>query len=1197
MAVLASSHITEREVAAALAARLAPLLQATPFKEITVEHKVGPFYPDLVLWEEAPHTAFAFWELKAPDLSEDLSRLRHKALTLQSQISTRYVLTWNFQQATLYEITNTDIEERKTYPIPLLTSLQEWTIPSKQNAVIAVAQEIIKDLERLYRHESLSPYWPDKYYFIGILSKAIAQLTPILSKHISAKKRVPSIAEALNQWTVQQGYPLALSNLDTLLGRHWAYSLAVRLLFYFTIRRHFKDKLPDLREVPVLGPAMQRAFQEAQKIDWQAVFSESPLDKLGLPPEAEIPLATLLHDFHRYDFSQLKEDVIGQVMEGLIPPEERHALGQYFTREDVVDFILGFVAKSENGYYLDPTCGSGIFLTRLYDRLRWLSAYKLRHADLLDKIWGVDIAHFPAELATINLFRQDISDYSNFPRIVVQDFFKIAPGKEVAFPPLRSATPYYEKIALPFPDFAGIVGNFPYIRQEIIERQKAGYKKELVHAIARYWLWRDPDLFHITKTVANELDRIATLPEDQKNAYLHRAIQANHIDLRLSGQADIYAYLFYHAAAFLSENGRMGILTSNAWLDVAYGTELKRFFLRHFKIIAIVASWAEPWFVDAAINTVFVILERSEDPEKRQTNYVKFVKLRKPLRQLLPQELTLEAHERWQEVNTLVTQIEYAHLERRPTTPIAALDKPTFHIRLVQQSYLEKELEAKHEAAKWGLYLRAPQVFFDILEKAGPKLIPLHEVAEVRFGVKTGINDFFYLTPLGPGEAPGTLRVKNARGWQGEIEEACLRPVIKSPKEAKGIRIDPTHLRHRLFLPPLKIDPKDTTETLTAQLRDSYPLAYEYVRWGEQQRTPQGIPWPEVPSVKGRKVWWLVREPTFPVGIWPKAFNDRFFILENDSKVACSDRFYEIELKEGTDAESFMAFLNSTLMALTLELRGRVNLGDGALDNMAYEAAEAMVLNPREVDPKAMKNLVRAYKKVKQRPIGIIKEELKQPDRRELDKAVLEALGLDPKVYLWPLYEGLVELVKERLRLSEMRATQPKAEKRLSDEKLIDKWKKEGWPQRIKPIDYFVASDGDSFREVTLTGRPVRYASRAHDLFSEATDAKGKAMSRIVLIDAKDNPVGDVATTWEAKYVLYAARPNLYLVKLPSQEAKVKEVVKRYEEHLRREGEELLRDMGEAVRDHKAAERLFRRLLEEAGLPKLAIDVALGGRS
>jgi hypothetical protein len=1195
MAVVASSHITEREVAAALAARLAPLLQATPFKEITVEHKVDAFYPDLVLWEEAPHTAFAFWELKAPARSEDLSRLRHKALTLRNQMGTRYVLTWNFQQATLYEITNTDIEERKTYPIPLLTSLQEWTIPSKQNAVIAVAQEIIKDLERLYRHESLSPYWPDKYYFIGILSKAIAQLTPILSKHISAKKRVPSIAEALNQWTVQQGYPLALSNLDTLLGRHWAYSLAVRLLFYFTIRRHFKDKLPDLREVPVLGPEMQRAFQEAQKIDWQAVFSESPLDKLGLPPEAEIPLATLLHDFHRYDFSQLKEDVIGQVMEGLIPPEERHALGQYFTREDVVDFILGFVAKSENGYYLDPTCGSGIFLTRLYDRLRWLSGYQLRHADLLDKIWGVDIAHFPAELATINLFRQDISDYSNFPRIVVQDFFKIAPGKEVAFPPLRSATPYYEKIALPFPYFAGIVGNFPYIRQEIIERQKAGYKKELVHAIARYWLWRDPDLFHITKTVANELDRIATLPEDQKNAYLHRAIQANHIDLRLSGQADIYAYLFYHAAAFLPENGRMGILTSNAWLDVAYGTELKRFFLRHFKIIAIVASWAEPWFVDAAINTVFVILERSEDPDKRQNNYVKFVKLRKPLRQLLPQELTLEAHERWQKVDALVRQIEYAHLERQPTTPIAALDKPTLHIRLVQQSYLEEELKAKHEAAKWGLYLRAPQVFFDILEKAGPKLIPLSEVAEVRFGIKTGINDFFYLTPLGPGEAPGTLRVKNARGWQGEIEAQFLKPILTTLKKITHLEVNSETLDTLLFLCD------EDEETLR---KEGYVRALSYIEWGKNQTTSgkgrvgkQGIFFPEVESVRSHKPQWFNLTYRGPGHLISNRFIGKRFGFLVNTGVAVSDTFFEISFNSEAERDIYAALLNSTLTYLFLEVAGRQTWSQGVLYIYGPEVSNLLVPNLASLDKRKLKTIQNKFEKLKKREVFDIQKEVMQADRQELDKAVLEALGLDPKVYLRPLYEGLVELVTERLRLSEMRATQPKAEKRLSDEKLIDKWKKEGWPQRIKPIDYFVASDGDSFREVALTGRPVRYASRAYDLFSEATDAKGKAISRIVLIDAKENPVGDVATTWEAKYVLYAARPNLYLVKLPSQEAKVKEVVKRYEEHLRREGEELLRDIGEAVRDHKAAERLFRRLLEEAGLPKLAIDVALGGRS
>ena len=34
----------------------------------------------------------------------------------------------------------------------------------------------------------------------------------------------------------------------------------------------------------------------------------------------------------------------------------------------------------------------------------------------------------------------------------------------------------------------------------------------------------------------------------------------------------------------------MGIVTSNSWLDVAYGYELQRFFLKKFKIVAILES-------------------------------------------------------------------------------------------------------------------------------------------------------------------------------------------------------------------------------------------------------------------------------------------------------------------------------------------------------------------------------------------------------------------------------------------------------------------------------------------------------------------------------------------------------------------------------------------------------------------------------
>ena len=52
----------------------------------------------------------------------------------------------------------------------------------------------------------------------------------------------------------------------------------------------------------------------------------------------------------------------------------------------------------------------------------------------------------------------------------------------------------------------------------------------------------------------------------------------------------------------------------------------------------------------------------------------------------------------------------------------------------------------KYVGSKWGKYLRAPSIFFKILEKGKDLFVPLNAVAEVRFGIKTGANEFFYLT-------------------------------------------------------------------------------------------------------------------------------------------------------------------------------------------------------------------------------------------------------------------------------------------------------------------------------------------------------------------------------------------------------------------------------------------------------------------
>ena len=49
----------------------------------------------------------------------------------------------------------------------------------------------------------------------------------------------------------------------------------------------------------------------------------------------------------------------------------------------------------------------------------------------------------------------------------------------------------------------------------------------------------------------------------------------------------------------------------------------------------------------------------------------------------------------------------------------------------------------QYKGGKWGQYLRAPDSWFELIERAGDRLTPIHNLALVRFGFKTGADKFF----------------------------------------------------------------------------------------------------------------------------------------------------------------------------------------------------------------------------------------------------------------------------------------------------------------------------------------------------------------------------------------------------------------------------------------------------------------------
>ena len=213
----------------------------------------------------------------------------------------------------------------------------------------------------------------------------------------------------------------------------------------------------------------------------------------------------------------------------------------------------------------------------------------------------------------------------------------------------------------------------------------------------------------------------------------------------------------------------MGIVTSNAWLDVNYGYELQKFFLKRFKIVAILESRCEPWFTEASVNTVVTIIERCDDPVERDNHLAKFVKVKKPLVELVPGDPVIDAVPRLVRLRNLVTHVEQAGRKYFKTHPLGIVteEDDNFRIRILRQSEMATAFQGVTATVKWGQYLRSAEPIVQMFEEARYVSMGLSSLASFKRGSKTHLNDFYH--------------VSRETASEFHIEPEFLHPLLKSP--------------------------------------------------------------------------------------------------------------------------------------------------------------------------------------------------------------------------------------------------------------------------------------------------------------------------------------------------------------------------------------------------------------------------------
>ncbi|MGH9359007.1 MAG: HsdM family class I SAM-dependent methyltransferase, partial [Terriglobia bacterium] len=588
------------------------------------------------------------------------------------------------------------------------------------------------------------------------------------------------------QWNFDRNDPQSWRETVDRAARSMAYVLSNRILFYQAVR--LRNELPELRfQRSVKSP--QAALAYLRKCFDEAVYVTGDYEPVFFPdsPEEWAALTALsgansldawdkfIHAVDRFNFKEIPTDVLGHIFQKLIGPEERHKFGQHYTDENIVDVINAFCIRKANAAILDPACGSGTFLVRAYYRKAQLDK-RLRNQELLEGLYGCDINPFPAHLATLNLAARNISNEENYPRIARKNFFTVAPDKSFCELPkaTRDRSGQREKESILVPALDAIVGNPPYVRHE--EVPKASEKGVV---------------------------------KDQTKEYLYETVERAWPGIALSRQSDLHVYFWPAAARLLAEGGWFGFLTSSSWLDVRYGFALQRWVLLNFRIIAIIESVDEPWFEDARVKTAVTILQRTSDANLRNENLVRFVRIKRPLAEILGNR---EDESQRQEAAEGCRDLILKTRADRSTDDLRILVKRQGD--LWQEGLSVAEMLSKHKSAnanqiemddaenqeeaseafseqlaapgggygggKWGRYLRAPDFYFEIMREFGHQFTRLGEVATIKRGITSGCDAFFM-----PRDVSANLLEKpeSEMEWQTfPLMRRCRRADVESGK-------------------------------------------------------------------------------------------------------------------------------------------------------------------------------------------------------------------------------------------------------------------------------------------------------------------------------------------------------------------------------------------------------------------------------
>lgn len=242
-----------------------------------------------------------------------------------------------------------------------------------------------------------------------------------------------------------------------------------------------------------------------------------------------------------------------------------------------------------------------------------------------------------------------------------------------------------------------VIGNPPYVRQELIapplENEKDYSPDEWRKLKSQY----KDKLILATKNVWQDIKKI-----DKKS--------------------DLYVFFYYQGLSLLNDNGIFCFINSSSWLDVGYGAGLQEFLLKNMQPLYIIDNIAKRSFKQADINTVIVLIQK---PKAKPDDFtLKFIAFKKPFEESITTDVLKDIE------NTTSPVFDHPIYRVYPKTKKELLEEGVEHPDETELELGQNPEQLHYIGNKWGgKYLRAPEIYFKILEKGKDKLVRLSDIA------------------------------------------------------------------------------------------------------------------------------------------------------------------------------------------------------------------------------------------------------------------------------------------------------------------------------------------------------------------------------------------------------------------------------------------------------------------------------------